>query len=142
MTMTRGKPTPLPRAIDLAEMVHASSADAVAAQYGVSEQTVRQHLNWAGFDKHGNPITRRRVENIIQRTWPGAWVRQARCGDADPNIFFSDVGSSPQEMEALRNQWCRPCPVATQCLKWAIENHKYGIWGGTTEYARMRRGAA
>lgn len=65
------------------------------------------------------------------------------CSDVDPELFF------PQEIEVDVNkvvskylnlseakQVCAGCPLAMQCLEYALRNTEIGIWGGTTESQR------
>lgn len=62
------------------------------------------------------------------------------CAEVDPDLFF------PQELESVdgrvRNVYpnlaeakevCRSCPLALDCLEFALKNGEIGIWGGTTE---------
>jgi WhiB family redox-sensing transcriptional regulator len=65
------------------------------------------------------------------------------CSDVDPELFF------PQELEVGPNKVvskysnlseakrvCAGCPLAMQCLEYALKNAEIGIWGGTTESQR------
>ncbi len=65
------------------------------------------------------------------------------CASADPELFF------PQEIEVSPNkivskyvnlskakEVCASCPLALQCLEFALRNAEIGIWGGTTESQR------
>jgi WhiB family redox-sensing transcriptional regulator len=63
------------------------------------------------------------------------WAGYASCRDADADLFFpqSEGGAA----EALRI--CSGCPVADECLAWALDSRVgYGIWGGKTERERRR----
>lgn len=73
------------------------------------------------------------------------WKTQARCLDADPDIFFPPEGVNIREARAV----CATCPVQEQCLEYAIRNHiEYGVWGGMSVRQReilarkMNRSAA
>ena len=47
------------------------------------------------------------------------------CLEADPEVFFPERGGSTKEARA----YCARCPVAGDCLAYALENHEaYGIW--------------
>ena len=74
------------------------------------------------------------------------WREQASCATSDPEAWF------PPELEsggwvaadAAPLRVCRRCPVATQCLEWAIASGcDYGIFGGLTpsqrRHLRMQR---
>jgi WhiB family redox-sensing transcriptional regulator len=65
------------------------------------------------------------------------------CSTVDPELFF------PQEIEVSPNKVvskylnmseakrvCANCPLALQCLEYALKNAEIGIWGGTTESQR------
>jgi WhiB family redox-sensing transcriptional regulator len=66
------------------------------------------------------------------------WRNQARCKDADPELFFAVGTAGPallqiQEAKAV----CGRCPVRERCLQWALEERQeYGVWGGTSEDER------
>lgn len=63
------------------------------------------------------------------------WLHQAGCRGTDPETFFPDRWNA----EALRpvREICGACPVARECLAYAIEfNLEFGIYGGLTPSAR------
>lgn len=65
------------------------------------------------------------------------WREAASCYDVRHEVSFfpdkEDVGAIAQAKAV-----CATCPVADECLSWAIEtNQSEGIWGGHT--ARERR---
>lgn len=63
------------------------------------------------------------------------WASFGSCRDANPDLFFSSDDRSARE--AIRI--CRGCPVASECLAWALDTRvRYGIWGGLTERQRRR----
>ena len=65
---------------------------------------------------------------------PTPWMDNAACADADPDLFFVDVGESADEAKAI----CSRCPVQTDCLDFALASHeRFGIWGGMS--SRQRR---
>ncbi|MBV8161486.1 MAG: WhiB family transcriptional regulator [Acidimicrobiia bacterium] len=66
-----------------------------------------------------------------------AWQRGAACrglGEESQAIFFPAKGESTAEARAI----CERCPVADQCLDFALANHCIGVWGGTSERQRRR----
>jgi WhiB family redox-sensing transcriptional regulator len=78
------------------------------------------------------------------------WIRTPRLGherlahlfpvDSDPDIFFP-VGSSGPAVEQIdtARRICNACPVASECLEFALAtNQEAGIWGGLTEEDRRR----
>lgn len=66
------------------------------------------------------------------------WRQYAACRDEDTDLFFPVGTGGPavgqaEEAKAV----CRDCPVARQCLSWALETkQRYGIWGGLDEDER------
>jgi hypothetical protein len=62
-------------------------------------------------------------------------MQDAKCQGMDPDIFFPDRGGDFREATAV----CARCPVAAECLDWALtwpETH--GVWGGMGERGRRR----
>lgn len=62
----------------------------------------------------------------------------ALCAEVGTEMFFPEKGASSR----LAKQVCADCPVAGECLQYALdENIEFGIWGGTsaTDRAEMRR---
>lgn len=58
------------------------------------------------------------------------YMKRALCKDIfDPEVFFPMREDSPTAEEARK--WCAVCPVAVECLLYAIDNEIYdGVWGG------------
>ncbi len=73
-----------------------------------------------------------------------SWPERAACREpaVDPEWFFpvAETGPSAREVAAAKAV-CARCPVAAQCLDWAIRaGEPAGIWGGTTpEERRLSR---
>jgi len=68
------------------------------------------------------------------------WQLDAACRDSEANIFFADAASTHAEMA---KEVCGRCPVARQCLDYALDAEEaHGIWGGLDpdERARIRWG--
>ena len=71
---------------------------------------------------------------------------RAACRDEDTERLFTLGTTGPallQQEEA--KAVCRRCPVAGECLAWALEiGQDSGVWGGTTEVERrnMKRRSA
>lgn len=59
-----------------------------------------------------------------------SWDIRALCrDDEDPERFFRDETSSVE--------FCRRCPVVSECLRWALATDQAtGVWGGKTEQER------
>jgi WhiB family redox-sensing transcriptional regulator len=60
----------------------------------------------------------------------------AECRDADPGLFFPEIGRSDQAADA--KAICVRCPHLAACGEWAIPQDIYGIWGGLTQLDRSR----
>ena len=66
---------------------------------------------------------------------PERWTASARCRTLDPDIFFPSDGLGVQRAAA----YCAECPVAEQCLEYAMRNNiPHGVFGGLSERARAR----
>lgn len=58
-----------------------------------------------------------------------SWRTDARCHGAPHTVFFVERGASTDDARRV----CRHCPVAVECLEYAVEmNEPAGIWGGLT----------
>ena len=63
------------------------------------------------------------------------WKEDAVCLGADPDIFFPELGRTAHDAR----QVCAVCPVAEECLQYAVQNDiKYGVWGGLSERELQR----
>jgi WhiB family transcriptional regulator, redox-sensing transcriptional regulator len=75
-----------------------------------------------------------------------AWAEHGACREPgiDPELFFpvSESGLGAWQAAAAK-AICSRCPVAAQCLDWALRaGEPAGIWGGTTpEERRLLRSA-
>jgi len=63
------------------------------------------------------------------------WRDRRACADRNVSFFFpSDRGGVKRAIKV-----CETCPVKAECLEFAICNQiTDGIWGGTTETARIK----
>jgi WhiB family redox-sensing transcriptional regulator len=63
------------------------------------------------------------------------WADWGVCAETDPEAFFPEKGGSNR----LAKRVCAGCPVAEECLAYAVEHEiDFGVWGGLS--ARQRRG--
>lgn len=63
----------------------------------------------------------------------GDWALDAACRDASVELFFSGTDEDVAKAKAL----CLGCPVAMQCVQFAISHDEWhGVWGGTDESER------
>lgn len=68
----------------------------------------------------------------------GDWRHRALCRDEDPELFFP-VGTDGLALVQIAEAKtvCRRCPVAAECLAWALETGQdAGVWGGMSEDER------
>lgn len=54
---------------------------------------------------------------------------QAACEGVGWHDFFD---GSADEAKAM----CQRCPIQRDCLRYAVNAHEVGVWGGMTEYER------
>ena len=70
------------------------------------------------------------LEVLDVRRWP-----TAGCRGMDPALFFPSRGEDVKAAQRV----CAACPVAAECLDYAMANNeRFGIWGGTSERQRLR----
>jgi WhiB family redox-sensing transcriptional regulator len=63
------------------------------------------------------------------------WASEAKCLNADPDVFFPEKGGSTREAKRI----CGECPVRVECLEYALEeDERFGIWGGMSERERRK----
>ena len=65
------------------------------------------------------------------------------CSQVDPELFFPEEkeyakASYYRDIKAAKDI-CSKCPLALECLEYALINHPIqGVWGGLTEPERTR----
>lgn len=64
-------------------------------------------------------------------------LREPRCAEVDPELWFPEEGQSPKPAKSI----CAGCPVLTACLEYALYlddafGEQYGVWGGMTRVER------
>ena len=71
-----------------------------------------------------------------------SWQTHAACRDTDPELFFPPSTTSPTHRAVRRSSLavapvCGRCPVATECLRWALDTGQdHGMWAATTPTER------
>ncbi len=66
---------------------------------------------------------------------PTSWMANGNCSDCHPSVFFPHDGIGVIEAQRI----CEGCPVASECLEYALTNHiSHGVWGGASERQRRR----
>jgi WhiB family redox-sensing transcriptional regulator len=62
-------------------------------------------------------------------------MTQGKCKELAWEIFFPRDGMGVSAARKI----CAGCPVAKDCLEYALENHiNHGVWGGCSERERGR----
>jgi WhiB family redox-sensing transcriptional regulator len=62
-------------------------------------------------------------------------MQQGNCRDTSPAVFFPSDGAGVERARTI----CVNCPVAAQCLEYALILHiDHGVWGGCSERERRR----
>lgn len=71
---------------------------------------------------------------------PSSWMSDAACRGSDVSLFFPERGANTHATAGPRAV-CARCPVADQCLEYAMADLTLkGIWGGKSH--RERRALA
>ena len=61
----------------------------------------------------------------------------ALCINTPPEWFYEEDRVNPQQQVVeLARSVCVSCTERVRCLEWAMENEKYGMWGGLTANER------
>ncbi len=61
------------------------------------------------------------------------WMDHGPCSQVDPDVFFPEPGYSNADAKKV----CDGCPVATDCLFYALEHQiTWGVWGGLSYHER------
>lgn len=66
------------------------------------------------------------------------WRHDANCREEDPELFFPVGSGGPATSQiAQAKAVCHRCPVASDCLAWALATGQdAGVWGGLSEEER------
>lgn len=65
---------------------------------------------------------------------PQPWADQAICAGIGGDEFFPEKNLNGGRAKRI----CMNCPVRLPCLQYALDNHEWGIWGGTSDMERRR----
>jgi WhiB family redox-sensing transcriptional regulator len=80
-------------------------------------------------------VTSKGSEFLDRLGFQPAWFAQAACSLETADLFFPATGESRQPAKNV----CGGCPVAEECLQYAVdEDIPYGTWGGKTAGQRSR----
>lgn len=63
------------------------------------------------------------------------WMAAGACREHHPSVFFPSTGTGVLRAQRI----CRTCPVAGDCLEYALTHSiEHGVWGGVSERGRRR----
>jgi len=65
----------------------------------------------------------------------GEWQGRGPCIGEDPDVFFPSHGDPGTKAR----EFCAACPVRSDCLNYATESDKFGIWGGLDRLDQQER---
>lgn len=84
--------------------------------------------------KQGDTPPPEPVEPFMAPSVGDAWRDHAACRGLPATLFFSDYGADCSDQAIAV---CERCPVAAECLDWAMEaGEMHGVWGGTSPNRR------
>ena len=73
--------------------------------------------------------------NLVDLIERPEWMQSAACRGMDTALFYPTVG----EPGTAAKRVCAGCPVAAECLAYAVNlGEHHGIWGGVAEKQRRR----
>jgi WhiB family redox-sensing transcriptional regulator len=138
----------LPPAADLAAMIREGETAAdIGEAFGCSPRTVAQRLNDAGISSTtGEEYEAKKPSVQRHMTYrplaPQTWADRAKCAEIGGDLWFPEKegdGSVGQRFIRDAKAICNTCPVALECLRWALDHdEQHGIWGGMTPTERRR----
>jgi len=80
----------------------------------------------------------RRLPGPVADLWD--WQLRGSCRGEDSALFFhpeGERGASREARDAAAKRVCAGCPVAMECLQYALATREpYGVWGGLSESER------
>ncbi len=105
----------------------------------------RRHL---ARDKARQEIERQRIADVSAGDLPAppppadtSWMPRGACRGEDTGLFFPAPGQGRGATAAVAvaraKQICAGCPVAAECLAYAVTtDQRFGVWGGLTAHER------
>lgn len=79
----------------------------------------------------GRPPSLPPVDAPSPQEVPSTLVGAPCAVEGTPELFYDEEDAEPARAV------CRRCPLAVECLDYALENEEYGVWGGTTPDERQ-----
>lgn len=62
----------------------------------------------------------------------------ANCASIGTEVFFPENIAQWMDVQDYVKRLCAECPVAVECLDYALRVRVQGVWAGTTETERRR----
>lgn len=139
--MTRPRLTPAERDTIVQLVAEGVTYREICLQLDVSAQTVHYHAKRAMQARRSSKppaADRSAAEPPTPAAFmvPGpSWMEQAACIGVNPELFYPTKVDDSGPAKRV----CRHCPVAAQCLEYALDiDDRWGIWGGTGSHIRAR----
>lgn len=91
------------------------------------------------LDCLGRPIRRKAPFQRADRNSPpplGVWRLQAACRARTDTAWLEQFFPPPGSRAFDAKRVCATCPVAAECLDYALRWPQDGVWGGTTAHQR------
>ena len=68
----------------------------------------------------------------------GPWLfEDPACAEVGGDFWFPEKAEDTSELKYAK-RICGSCTHKTECLEWALENERFGIWAGTNERNRQQ----
>lgn len=114
------------------------------SRYGVTQRTIHRWIKKYEIHQFADGTYDRDqldalVDNYENPTYMDVDWDRAACKDLPTNFFYKieDRGVSKLiDIDVFRFT-CAPCPIWSQCLKYATNQEQYGVWGGMTNDERQ-----
>lgn len=66
----------------------------------------------------------------------GPWnFENPLCSEIGGDFWFPEKAEDSRELKMARTI-CGTCTHKNECIEWAVEHERFGIWGGTNETQR------
>lgn len=132
----------LPPTSELAARVRDGEAlKDIARELGMEPHALAHRFSGAGFMPTGETereYRRREMKEHLKAkllTYKEPWMDDAVCAQVGNDLWFPEKGGSTAEAKRI----CGTCPVAAQCLEYALaRNERFGLWGGKSERERRK----
>lgn len=109
------------------ELRDTQTRDHIAQRLGISRRAFDRHISRARSEGDPRAAEPQPEAAEPEQTGDMRWQARGKCREHDPELWFAVDGTSIRAAKAI----CRTCPVAAECLEWALANRPAGgVWGG------------